>query len=521
MTSLLLTLSIAQSQLTIDPLLVQQAAEIWNVIARKDNPIWPGWNATHTPLLIYMPGKQDVLINHPKPPPGFVPYTGPVKFPGGRIFIKNGPTLIQFDGQNTATDVNGVQTLVVADTMSSRRQWLENFAAQAKGTSDLKSTIDSNLEPNPLDSMLMFAHEAFHVFQHSVAKDKAGNEMALVKYPSLSVDNNAGYNLEAAALREAIRAKDPRPAAIRWLAIRQERRKALDPKLVAYEDGTEFNEGLAKYVEWKALEVLKTRKPIPEMWLVQGFRGYEHSEKEQDRLLNAMDSIMTGRTNINNDPFGASPVRFRLYYSGMGVAALLDRLGMPWKKAILEDKAATLTSLATAALKASPGELEAAWSAVRASDAHSKAVESRQKLATDGEVHIKEVLGSFDAAPASLALDHSKIEKPQIGFSFTPFGLLRVDDQRCVFRLLPLRGVVNSLGFSEDTARPVLDDRTARTVLLTLTAAVDESLLDRVFPGWRTGPVDVKEAALPGVTLKNVKGTIRLDGKRVRVVVAE
>jgi len=198
---------------------------------------------------------------------------------------------------------------------------------------------------------------------------------------------------------------------------------------------------------------------------------------------------MRGRHTHNNVPFGASTVRLRLYYSGVGVDALLDRLGMLWKKAILEDKAASLTSLATAALRASPAELEMAWSLVRASDGYAKAVESRQKLATDGEAHIKEVLGSFDTAPASLALDHSKIEKPQIGFSFTPFGLLRIDDQRCVFRLLPLRGVVNSLGFSEDSARPVLDDRTAKTVLLTLTAAVDESMLDRAFPGWRTGPV--------------------------------
>lgn len=43
----------------VRPLLVDAASEARGVIAQPDNPIWPGWNAADTPLLLYLPGHQD------------------------------------------------------------------------------------------------------------------------------------------------------------------------------------------------------------------------------------------------------------------------------------------------------------------------------------------------------------------------------------------------------------------------------------------------------------------------------
>src|SRR5690242_21099247 len=97
-----------QQSLVIDPLLITEAEEIWSVIGRPNNPVWPGWDARKTPILIYFPGKQDVLINHPKPPAGFTAYSGPLRTPLGPIYVRNGQTIKEFDGQNTSTDVNGV-----------------------------------------------------------------------------------------------------------------------------------------------------------------------------------------------------------------------------------------------------------------------------------------------------------------------------------------------------------------------------------------------------------------------------
>ena len=49
--------------LHVDPLLIAQAQEAWKYIARDDNDLWPGWNASSTPILFYLRGVQDLLIN--------------------------------------------------------------------------------------------------------------------------------------------------------------------------------------------------------------------------------------------------------------------------------------------------------------------------------------------------------------------------------------------------------------------------------------------------------------------------
>ncbi len=75
--------------LRVDPLLIAEAGEVWKIIASPMNPTWPGWNASGTPLLFYLPGEQDVLINHPHPPQGFLPYDGPPPFAGARRAVSS------------------------------------------------------------------------------------------------------------------------------------------------------------------------------------------------------------------------------------------------------------------------------------------------------------------------------------------------------------------------------------------------------------------------------------------------
>lgn len=504
--------------LRIDPLMIAQAAEAWSVIARKDNPIWPGWNASDTPILIYLPNVQDVLINHPKPPAGFTLYNGPIQFPGGKIWIKDGPTIEQYDGQNTAREVNGVDTLMLADTLSTRRQMLQSFAEQARETAgDLKDEIEGNLKPTPYEGMAMSVHEAFHVYQRRRAPGKGGNEMALADYPSLSVNNNVGFALEADALRAAALAKTPserRQFAIQWLAIRQERRKKLTSALCDYEDGTEFSEGTAKYTEYRLLQALEGRQPSRDMWLVQGFRGYKDLSAARARLLDRMVDMMSGKANVNNDLYGASPVRMRLYFSGMGIGALLDGLGAKWHDAIFEPRA-SLTGLAGQAIHATPDELRAAYAEVLGSARYKELVAEKEKLASDGDAYVRKTMADFEAAPGQLVIDYSGLTKPRVGLGFTPFGILTVDADRTLFRLLPIRGIVNDLSFGEDSIRPVLQDRAKKQLVVLLAGPVSEADLDKAAPGWRSGTVDLEALQLPGVSMKKVSGTLRLEGKRL------
>ncbi len=500
--------------LKIDPLQLVEAAEIWSIIGSSKNPVWPGWDARQTPVLVYFPNRQEVLINHPNPPAGFRKYTGTLVSPIGKIYLRNGKTTFDLDGQNTSTDINGVETLVVADTQSTKRQWIESIADSiVREPAKADEVVAQGIFSNPISSMTIFAHEAFHVYQRHQAPKKGGNEAALAKYPTLSVDNNVWLALESDFLAAALRAKpseDARKEGIRWLASRQ-RRRALMPKPSAdYEDGTEFSEGLAKYVEYRTLQCFEGKKPGRDMWLIQGFPGYGNVAKERDGLIESMRGFMSGKFAVNNDLYGASPVRFRLYYSGMAIGALLDRLGAKWHDRVLKTDA-TLTTLASEALAASPSDIAEAAREIEASERFQELRKEKQKLADEGAIYIQKEVAKFAEAPGELVVDYSHVAEPKLGFSFTPFGILSVDDDRTIYRLIPIRGSVGKLSFSENTSRPVLHDTKAKTVHLQLTEA----------PTTQGGEIDVKELTLPGVSLKDVKGNIVVEGKRVTLVLSE
>jgi hypothetical protein len=71
------------------------------------------------------------------------------------------------------------------------------------------------------------------------------------------------------------------------------------------------------------------------------------------------------------------------------------------------------------------------------------------------------------------------------------------------------------MGFQEDSARPVLQDRPKKQFILMLKEAVTEAKLDELAPNWRSGPVKVESLKLPGVVLKNVDASIKLEGRRL------
>lgn len=304
--------------LQVDPRLIAEAHEAWSLIGSQQNPIWPGWDASSTPLLFYLPGEQEVLINHPNPPQGFLLYEGPVQFAGWRIRVKNGPTLFAIDGQNTATDVGGVPTLAVADTLSNLRNKVATVVADMKPADQKLQALHAlDLATDPYDQLAMLVHEAFHVFQDKQAPDKGADEMSLVNYPVLSVQNNVGFALEGLTLAQALQAKDDvefRLAAVRWLAVRKDRRATLPAKAVEYEDGTEFNEGLATYTQYRLYQVLEGRTPGPAMTWVQGFAGYGDLAPQREHLIETMVRNMSGEVAVNGDPYGTAPLRMRLYY---------------------------------------------------------------------------------------------------------------------------------------------------------------------------------------------------------------
>ena len=478
--------------LRIDPRLIAEAAEVWSIVASPHNPIWPGWNAARTPLLLYTPGVQDVLINHPRPPQGFRPYAGPVRFAGAKMWLRDGPTFESQPGQNTSRTFGGERTLLVADP-----------------------------EPgaSPYDNMAVIAHEAFHVFQDRSAPAKGANEMALARYPVLSAQNNVGFALEGTALAAALRAADPttvRSAAMRWLATRRDRRAALRPPAIEYEDAVEFNEGLAKYVEYRLLESLQGRQPAPAMWWMRGFHGYTDLSAERSAFVAMMLQQMRGEINVNNDPFGTAPLRMRLYYSGMALGLLLDRLGVPrWKARILQPDV-SLTALVAEGLGATNEMLAGALEDARRAPGYDSLVSAKTALAERGRARSDSLVEQIEQGPGTgVIIDYAGLASPRVALAFTPFGVTAVDSARTIFGQVPiLARFPDSSEVTETQALPLLQDAGRKRLMFRLPRALSDDEFAQA-AAKSTSPLVLD---LPGVHLALRHATIQREARNLVIV---
>jgi hypothetical protein len=507
----------------VSPQLIAAAAEVWGILARPDNPVWPGWDASATPLLLYLPNRQDLLINHPHPPEGFRPYTGVVRMPGASMMVRDGATFIGFDGQNTSTDIAGVPTLVLADPLSNLRQRVAALIEDPRAASEKVRGLEfDQLLEDPYDQMATVAHEAFHVYQGHVAPERS-NEMLLLYYPVLSVENNVGFGLEASALATAIAAPDERTlreAAMRWLAVRLDRRRQLPARAIQYEDGTEFTEGLAKYVEYRLFQVLQGRTPGAALAGMQGFHGFADLGPQRDRLVQEMVRHLRGEVNVNNDPYGTAPLRFRLYYSGMAIGVLLDRLAPGWHHDIMATDT-SLTSLLRDALRPTPVGLAGALAAAHADTALATLRAAKTRLAADGRARIAGKLAALDSGPGTrLVVDYAALGTPKVGLSFTPFGITVVDSVRTFFEQVPIRVTfADGSELNESSALPVLRDTHRREVSCRLAKAVTQADLERrlggsVGRGAAPRPVTLE---LPDVSLNLRRARVAWDAGTIRV----
>ena len=502
--------------LRVDPRLIAEAAEVWGLIAASNNPVWPGWNASSTPLLFYLPGEQDVLINHPRPPEGFLPYEGPVRFPGGQILVKNGPTMIEWDGQNTSQDVGGVRTLIVADSLSNLRSRISGLLADTRPASEkIQRLRFSALSTDPYDQLAMVTHEAFHVFQDQEAPDKGAVEMLLLYYPVLAIQNNVGFAQEGSALAEALHAPNSaalRLAAVRWLAIRKDRRANLPQKAVEYEDGIEFKEGLAKYTEYRLFQVLEGRSPGAAMAWAQGFFGYADLQPQREELITAMVQNMTGAANVNNDPYGTAPLRFRLYYSGMAIGVMLDTLAPGWKSRIFSPDS-TLTSLAAEALNPSQAELDKALKEAKAEPDYASLVGRKTKLAQEGKAHIEPMVKEIEAGPGiGLIVDYSELSSPNLAMAFTPFGITVIDADRTIFSQVPIKVIFGQDGeVDQKTVTPLLRDTGRRLVRFRLPPGASRAEVEKSLGSTPTTGGEVANLALdlPGATVKAARAQVK------------
>jgi hypothetical protein len=244
-------------------------------------PLWPGFDPRRIPVAVY-DGQQTWLVRHPAPPAGFV---------------RKAETLAVFPGQysemraNTSTEIGGVRTATLL--------------------------LDPQRQKQAVEWAAVLIHESFHVFQRDHHPAWQGNEAELFLYPVDDAELLARRRLETEGLRRALAAGADSPASACWSARALEQRRQRFARMpagsVGYERGTELNEGLATFVEARALG------------LHQG-------------------------PNLPADGYGADQIRAAAYGLGPALATLLERFDPSWKEKLEAGSTAPLDELLAVAL---------------------------------------------------------------------------------------------------------------------------------------------------------------------------
>lgn len=486
-----------ESKVKIDPALFVYLKECRAVMRAVGEDIWKGWDLSKTPILFYRPRVQDILIAYPHQPAGFQVLTGFNPLGGETIYYRDGTTFIDYDGQNTVTDIDGVKTLVVADTFSNQRNQL-NGVLLGRDKDFAQTWLESwNFLPDdPYGQMAMILHEGFHAFQAAQAPDKGPNETAAIDYPLLDTPNNSSWALEAALMRDALlcESRDTRAAKIRELvAVRTERRATLNKESVDYEDLTEYLEGLAKYIEFRFLKEAQALEPDPRLFFINGFYGFGPKLKEiRDKTVTQMKDIIAASIDMTGNKFGVGPLRFRLYSSGAALALLLDEVAPDWKADIFKDgvylfdklkKAVSLTAAEQASL-VSQAKNEYGYETL--SKEKRQFEEEGRRVLSD---KLKSILETRDTL---VVLDYSD-PGGIAGMAFTPFGVTKVAENLAIYDMVPLAGrFTNKAEFRFAKVIPVLIDKAAKQmkfVVKTKTSA---------FEAQKGNEIKVEEFSLTG-----------------------
>lgn len=260
-------------------------ADAFAVVAEADRlgaqNLWPGFDPRVIPVAIY-DGERTLLVRHPAPPVGFQAIPGR---PGVWSYPGRYPSVTA----NSSADIGGVSTAT------------------------LMPAVDGVAIPKRAGTII---HEAFHVFQRAHHPGWTANEAELFTYPLDDPELLALRRTETEALRRALLAPD-RERTVCWayqaLDFRHERFARMPPGAAGYERGTEWNEGLANYVE--------------------------------SRATGLPDSAI-----VPTAGFAPEALRQRGYATGTAFARLLDRASPAWRDSLERNDSVALDVLLRDAL---------------------------------------------------------------------------------------------------------------------------------------------------------------------------
>lgn len=466
------------TELKLDPGLLIALKECRNITNHIGHDLYPGWDFQKTPVLFYRPNVQELLINFPHRPDGFVTYEGFSPLGTEVIYARNDSTLFTIDDQNTSTEIDGIPVLVVADPYSSMRNQVQNVLLQRSKEFAETWLHDWSFIPRPYDELTLILHESFHVYQSQMAPEKAANEMAVSQYPLLDPVNNALYVLEGRILRDALlstSSETKREKIKQFVAVRSYRQSLLDSNSVEYENLNEFVEGTAKYVEYKFLLAAEEVVPVPEMYYQTGFNGYQGALRQEfeNRVENMVNVVAVNDDRFGNK-FGSGPLRFKLYDLGACQAILLDDVMPGWKEKIFTD-GVYLGDLLAQSVALSESEKNQHLAQAKAEYKYDDAYNSKLQFEKDGRAYIQKQLDAILLTDKTLVKVWYGAIAEKIGVAYTPFGVTQISKRSSIYDLVPILVQFNnesSLELKQIT--PVLIDRDQKLIAFAIAASGEE-----------------------------------------------
>jgi len=284
--------------------------EINKLFRQESEPIWPGFDLSKQPFLVYIPEKWVLLVNSNRTMPGFSSY--PEDWPD-----------IHTDAMIYYGNYEGLMGQLQFDFK------MDSLVTVAVGLPEGFLPVDSSDIMIRVFSFII--HEAFHQFQRQNFGDIPW--VREERYPILDPENTASAYLEMQILKDALIAMNGQQSAPcrdlcrHFAAVRENRWKTANPLVKEYEQGQEINEGTAKYVEVRSILDMNQLAGNPDQNIHPDFLSvFNTQERALAYLYQNFNQIMADKTVQPDDM-----IRNRIYPVGAAEGLLLDYLGIEWK----------------------------------------------------------------------------------------------------------------------------------------------------------------------------------------------
>lgn len=318
---------------------VRLVDEAWHILDFAAPEVWPAWTSYRDEAYFTaIPKLQDIIINPPADPgPGYLRLEQVVQ---GKAIYLRAPSPIEKVWGGAYRFRLGGKTVKAAQFYPPSAQIAERWMKYLERLFSPAPPPPSGARiGNSLERLVtIIIHEAFHRWQES-ALDRAKIVNRTHPSPFDGDDGQAALSrLEGRVLFRAASVKDRErliELSREFLAVRQERRRALVAEDIAWEKRNEFVEGSAMYVETAILQVLAERGYRPRVLQPAdpNFHGFAIASDMVQLSLLAIEQSPRLRANEEE-------AHTRTYYLGMAQGLILDRLvGPMWKRALLEPDA--------------------------------------------------------------------------------------------------------------------------------------------------------------------------------------